>query len=339
MVTIKDVAQRAGVNQSTVSRVLKDSSAISQKTKEKVRQAMDELGYVPNRAAQMLASGMTQCVGVVLPPFKSDDRISDPFFMEILTTINNEAKFKDYSVAIATGESVVDLRNQVELMYRDKRADGFIILYSEANDPVHQYLEEQRIPFVVVGAVQEDYPEAIYIDNDNHAMGREAVSYLQSKGHQKILFVTNDVTSQWLKERYTGYQQELLQKEQEFYDIQFFNRKDPLKLEELVNLIQSDNITALIIAGELLALRMIQFLSYHGINVPNDVSVVTFNNSIFTEMLHPYLTTFDINVSELGRLSFEKLLQVHRKKKKQSEKYEVDFILKERESVRDISRF
>ena len=76
MVTIKDVAAKAGVNPSTVSRVLKDSKSISQKTKDKVRKAMAELGYVPNVAAQMLASGLTYNVGFIFPPLITPDRLN-----------------------------------------------------------------------------------------------------------------------------------------------------------------------------------------------------------------------------------------------------------------------
>ncbi|MDU5663818.1 LacI family DNA-binding transcriptional regulator, partial [Streptococcus vestibularis] len=80
MATIKDVAKRAGVSPSTVSRTLKDNQAISEETKVKVRAAMDELAYVPNSAAQMLATGLTHSLGVVLPPLTDREKISQPFY-------------------------------------------------------------------------------------------------------------------------------------------------------------------------------------------------------------------------------------------------------------------
>lgn len=150
MVTIKDVAQKAGVNPSTVSRVLKDNHSISEKTKEKVRKAMHDLGYVPNVAAQMLASGLTHNIGLVFPPITVTDRLSEPFFMQILTTITNEAKSHHFTVSIATGMTVDALEEQVKLMHLQKRVDGFIILYSEQNDPVRKYLLANKIPFVIV---------------------------------------------------------------------------------------------------------------------------------------------------------------------------------------------
>lgn len=152
MVTIKDVAAKAGVNPSTVSRVLKDNKSISQKTKDKVRKAMAELGYVPNVAAQMLASGLTYNVGLIFPPLIIPDRLNEPFFMQILSTITSEAKLNDFTVSIATGMTVDELEEQVKLMYRQKRVDGFIILYSDPEDPVRKYLMDNNVPFVIVGA-------------------------------------------------------------------------------------------------------------------------------------------------------------------------------------------
>ncbi|MDY5974355.1 LacI family DNA-binding transcriptional regulator, partial [Streptococcus hyovaginalis] len=152
MVTIKDVAEKAGVNPSTVSRVLKDNRSISQKTKEKVRKAMSELGYVPNVAAQMLASGLTHNIGLVFPPLATPDRLSEPFFMRILSTITHEAKVNHFTISIATGTSLEELLEQVTLMHQQKRVDGFIILYSDQEDPIKTYLLQNNIPFVIVGA-------------------------------------------------------------------------------------------------------------------------------------------------------------------------------------------
>lgn len=338
MVTIKDVAKKAGVNASTVSRVLKDSSAISQNTKARVRQAMEELGYVPNLAAQMLASGLTQCVGVVLPPLTTPDRVSEPFFMEILTAINDQAKQQGFTVSIATSNSVSDLAEQVKLMYRQKRADGFLILYSEKDDPVKNYLNQHRIPFVVIGTPSEDCPNLISIDNDNQLMGEQAVLHLHRKGHKKILFVTDDLTSKVCLERYRGYQRGVQQQKLLEFPLLPFDRRDPLTLDQVIESIQKEKITGLIVIGDLLSVRVIQFLSYYGLRVPDDLSLISFNNSIFSKMLHPYLTTFDINVAQLGQTSLMQLISMIKGQPPATSEVIVPFTLKERESVRDLYR-
>ncbi|WP_019805593.1 LacI family DNA-binding transcriptional regulator [Streptococcus mutans] len=338
MVTIKDVAKEAGVNPSTVSRVLKNSSSISQKTKDRVQQAMTDLGYVPNLAAQMLASGLTHCVGVVFPPLTSPDRLSEPFFMEILAAINNEASRNKFTVSIATSNTLTDLKDQVQLMYRQGRVDGFIVLYSERRDPVRQYLIKNKIPFVIVGAPVDYKDETTYVDNDNQLMAETAVTYLNQKGHKQILFVTNDQESDVYIERFIGYQKGMQVLGLQSYDSALFDSKQASTLEAFVKTVQKKKITALLIIGDVVSLRIIQFLSYYGIAVPEDMSIVSFNNSSYATILHPYLTTFDINVNRLGRASLNCLLEKVQKCQSKDQKVIVPFTLKKRESVRNLKK-
>lgn len=336
MVTIKDVAERAGVNASTVSRALKDSSTISQKTKDKVKKAMEELGYVPNVAAKMLASGLTHAVGVIFPPLTNEERVTHPFFMEILTVINDEAKKRDFTVSIATGSSVEELENQVQLMYRQRLVDGFIVLYSTANDPVRCYLMKNNIPFVIVGQPEDYENELTFIDNDNQLMSKTAVDYLNRRGHEKILFITDDIKSEIFSERYLGYQKGLKKLQLDNYDSILFDRKNPELLEGFIETIRLNGITAVIVIDDMLALRVIQFLSFYHFKVPDDISIISFNNSVYSKIMHPYLTSFDINVKSLGRSSLSHLLDMVEKKVSHTERVIIPFILKERESVRDM---
>lgn len=338
MVTIKDVAAKAGVNPSTVSRVLKDNKSISQKTKDKVRKAMAELGYVPNVAAQMLASGLTYNVGLIFPPLMTPDRLNEPFFMQILSTITSEAKLNDFTVSIATGMTVDELEEQVKLMYRQKRVDGFIILYSDPEDPVRKYfLMDNDVPFVIVGAPEGFENDITYIDNDNQLMGKKAVEYLYQKGHREILFVTDDLKSEVSSERYFGYLRGMEKLGLDSNPALLFDRRDPMVLEELIQKIEESKATALIVIADTISVRITQFLSYYQLSVPDDISIITFNNSAYSTLVHPYLTTFDINVSNLGRTSFRRLVELIKSPKTAiTEKIIVPFTLRERESVRQL---
>ncbi|MGT2932899.1 LacI family DNA-binding transcriptional regulator [Streptococcus catagoni] len=339
MVTIKDVAQKAGVNPSTVSRVLKDNRSISQKTKDKVRKAMSELGYVPNVAAQILASGLTHNVGLVFPPITFQDRLSEPFFMQILSTITSEAKKNHFTVSIATAMTVEALEEQVKLMHLQKRVDGFIILYSEHDDPVRKYLMANAIPFVIVGAPEGDENRITYIDNDNQLMAKTAVDHLYSKGHRNILFITDDLESEVASERYIGYLKGCMKFGLNSRQMLLFDRQDPLNVAQLMKSIVDFKTTALIVIGDILSVRMIQLLSFYGLKVPDDISIITFNNSTYSKLLHPYLTTFDINVDNLGKTSFKQLLEIIKNHEQTlSQKILVPFSLKIRESIRDLNK-
>lgn len=338
MVTIKDVAERAGVNASTVSRALKDSSSISRKTKEKVRKAMDELGYVPNVAAKMLASGLTHAVGVVFPPLAMEERVTHPFFMEILTVINDEAKKNDFTVSIATGATAEELKKQVELMYRQRLVDGFIVLYSAADDPVRQYLMNIKIPFVVVGQPDDFGNDITFIDNDNQLMSKTAVEHLYANGHDRMLFVTDDLDSDVFSERYIGFMKGLRKYQLPNQDAVLFDRKNPVLLDDFIQVIRDRQITALVIIDDMLALRVMQFLSFYDLKVPDDISIVSFNNSVYAKIMHPYLTSFDINVKSLGKSSLMRFLDMVENRMTHTERVIIPFILKDRESVRTLEK-
>ncbi|RZI48902.1 LacI family DNA-binding transcriptional regulator [Lactococcus kimchii] len=319
-VTIKDVAKRAGVNASTVSRVIKDSSEISEKTKAKVRKAMQDLGYRRNAAAQILASGKSNTIGVVFPPVT--DKASQPFFMKILTSINETAREYDISVAIATGHSTWELKKQVELQYSEKRVDGFIVLYAGKSDEVRTYLLDHKVPFVLVGTPLERQNEITHVDNDNMLLGREAVRHLVELNHQNISFVTNTLEGEVFAERYQGFKDETKR----------------LGLSRGALLMDRDfsvtDETALVVLDDVLALKVVERLSSQGLRVPEDISLVTYNNSIFGSIIHPYLTTFDINIEQLGAAAVRKILDLRDAQQQLPEKTIIPFELIVRESTK-----
>ncbi|GFH39770.1 LacI family DNA-binding transcriptional regulator [Lactococcus insecticola] len=321
-VTIKDVAKRAGVNPSTVSRAIRNHATISDKTKEKVKKAMQELGYRQNSAAQMLASGKAGAIGVIFPPV--ENKSDQPFFMKILTSINEEARDKKITVAIASAHSNEALLSQVQVMYQEKRVDGFIMLYTAQDDAVRDYLLSDKIPFVVIGTPSDRANEITSVDNDNHLLGAEAVQYLVSLGHKKLAFVTNTELGEVYQERYFG----------------FYEKARSLGLTP--SLVNSEkkltirDVTGLVIMDDILAIKVIQELSEQGISVPDQVSVISFNNSFFASLIHPYLTTFDINVVQLGHRSVQKLAHLLDYPDDFREKVTVPFELKVRESTKAV---
>ena len=321
-VTIKDVAKRAGVNASTVSRTIHDHPAISDKTKEKVKKAMTELGYSRNSAAQMLASGKAGAIGVVFPPVAN--KSEQPFFMKILTTINEEARKNKITVSIATGYSNATLLSQVQVMYQEKRVDGFILLYAGKADDVRNYLLADDIPFVVIGTPVEHVNEITAVDNDNKLMSSEATQYLASLGHKRIAFINNVDSGEVFHERYLGFRMK----------IQALGLTG--QLLRTIEDFEVGSATALVVLDDVLAIRIIQRLSEQGIVVPDDVSVVSFNNSIFASLTHPYLTTFDINITQLGHRSVQKLVHLLAHPEDYREKVIVPFDLKVRESTKAI---
>lgn len=322
-VTIKDVARRAGVNPSTVSRAIHNHSAISEKTKERVRKAMADLDYSRNSAAQMLASGKSGAIGVIFPPI--ENKSEQPFFMKILTAINEEAHQNKITVSIASGHTIEELLSQVRVMYQEKRVDGFIVLYAGEADDVRDYLLASEIPFVIVGTPIERANEMTAVDNDNKLMGAEAAQYLAGLGHKKLSFVTNTDKGEVFHERYRGFEEKI---KSLGLNGQLLYTSESLAL---------DNVTALVVLDDILAIKVIQGLTERGITVPDDISVISFNNSVFASLIHPYLTTFDINIMQLGHRSVQKLLHLIADPDDFREKVTVPFELKVRESTKAVN--
>ncbi|MFZ2348470.1 LacI family DNA-binding transcriptional regulator [Lactococcus chungangensis] len=322
-VTIKDVARRAGVNPSTVSRAIHNHSAISEKTKERVRKAMADLDYSRNSAAQMLASGKSGAIGVIFPPI--ENKSEQPFFMKILTAINEEAHQNKITVSIASGHTIEELLSQVRVMYQEKRVDGFIVLYAGEADDVRDYLLAGEIPFVIVGTPIERANEMTAVDNDNKLMGAEAAQYLAGLGHKKLAFVTNTDKGEVFHERYRGFEEKI---KSLGLNGQLLYTSESLAL---------DNVTALVVLDDILAIKVIQGLTERGITVPDDISVISFNNSVFASLIHPYLTTFDINIMQLGHRSVQKLLHLIADPDDFREKVTVPFELKVRESTKAVN--
>lgn len=153
-VTIKDVAKKAGVAPSTVSRVIADNPRISLETKKRVRKAMKDLGYHPNFNARNLAVRSSQAIGVIMPS-SADKALQNPFFPEVLRGIGAYAHKTEYSLYVSTGGNEEEVFEEVKRMVNGNRVDGIILLYSRIADPVQQFLIEKGFPFVIVGKPQE----------------------------------------------------------------------------------------------------------------------------------------------------------------------------------------
>ncbi|WP_165005719.1 MULTISPECIES: LacI family DNA-binding transcriptional regulator [unclassified Enterococcus] len=307
-ITVKDVAKKAGVATSTVSRVINDHPSISDATKKKVRKIMDELGYVPNITARNLGKRISNAIGVILPPLDSKERIGNPFYLEIMEAINEEARHYNMTTAIATAKSFDVLLENVQRMHLQKQVDGFILVYSDSEDPVIDYLYQNHIPFTLIGQPYRHESEIIYVDNDNQLLGKQATEFLIRNGHENILFVTNTTHESLYFERYFGYQKAMmLAGLPSLPSVALEQAEDYLAFERILD---DAKATALVVIDDIFALRTMQLAQMYGYVIPETLSVISFNNSIFSTLTHPYLTSIDIDISELGRVAMQKLQEL-----------------------------
>lgn len=301
-VTIKDVAALVGVSPSTVSRTCKDHPSISRETKEKVRKAMAQLGYEPNFQASNLASQNSKTIGVILPP-SARETYENPFYLEMIRGISQFCNGRQYMSTIVTGQNSEEILEAIRTMVRSGQVDGFILLYSKEDDAIIDYLYDEGILYVLIGKAQQFANQTVYIDNDNVLAGQEATEYLYSLGHRKIAYLGTESNRLFSADRKTGYQMALLQHDlpvEKRYVIEveevFLDECEPL-----IRLLRSEERpTAIVVSDDILALSLERVCMQCGISIPEDLSIISFNDSLFAKLTFPPLTSIDVNACQLG---------------------------------------
>lgn len=301
-VTIKDVAKKANVAPSTVSRVIADSPSISEKTKKKVRKVMKELGYHLNANARSLVTKTTKTIGVVLK-HSAKYSLHNPFFQEVMRGIGSYCRVEGYSLSMIMGDSEEAIFEDVFQMVEGSQVDGLIILYSRKGDKILRYLLEKGFPFVVVGHPGKDGKGITYVDNDNEKAAKDLTEFLLRLGHRRIAFFGGVQEYDVVCDRLRGYEDAFTRFgvtfSSEYVKPLPYSRKDGLlALEELYALREPP--TAYIALDIDYAIILTGLLLGKSLRIPDDASVVCFNNYEVADYTTPSLTTVDIHPYELG---------------------------------------
>lgn len=301
-VTIKDVAALAGVSPSTVSRTCKNNPSISEETKERVRKAMAELGYEPNFQASNLASQNSRTIGIILPA-SAKEVYENSFYLEAIQGISHYCNGRQYMTTIVTGQDEAEILDAVRSMSRSGKVDGFIILYSKKDDPVIDYLFNEGLLYILIGKATQYTNQTIYIDNDNLLAGREAAEYLYQLGHRRIAYLGSDSSLMFSADRKAGYQLALASHQLPVrleYCVEVKNVSE--NNEEAIRglLMQKDRPTAILVSDDILAVSLERVCLENHLAIPEDLSIISFNNSLFARLTSPQLTSIDIGAGQLG---------------------------------------
>jgi DNA-binding LacI/PurR family transcriptional regulator len=301
-VTIKDVAALAGVSPSTVSRTCKNNPSISEETKERVRKAMAELGYEPNFQASNLASQNSRTIGIILPA-SAKEVYENSFYLEAIQGISHYCNGRQYMTTIVTGQDETEILNAVRSMSRSGKVDGFIILYSKKEDPVIDYLFNEGLLYILIGKATQYTNQTIYIDNDNLLAGREATEYLYQLGHRRIAYLGSDSSLMFSADRKAGYQLALASHQlpvRPEYCVEVKNVSE--NNEEAIRglLMQKERPTAILVSDDILAVSLERVCLENHLAIPEDLSIISFNNSLFARLTSPQLTSIDIGAGQLG---------------------------------------
>jgi len=293
--TIVDVARAAGVSPATVSRVLNNSHPVSPRTRERVLQAVTSLHYHPNALARSLLKRRTAILGVLVPD------VSNPYYSVILRGIEDEARLRGYSVLVCNTDRDPSRQVQSLRTLRERRADGVIVAGGQLDKAAVDLLKGTDMAVAAIGRHLVPVPS---VRVDNVAAALEATRYLLSLGHRRIAIITGPTGSLTASDRLEGYQRALTE------------AAIPLRREYVVEggfrveggyagakrlLTLSAPPTAILAGNDHMAFGAIRALHEMGLRVPQDVSIVGFDDTLVAQYTVPALTTVAIPMYDLGR--------------------------------------
>ncbi|MFV0574637.1 MAG: DNA-binding transcriptional regulator CytR [Vibrio sp.] len=306
MATMKEVAQLAGVSTATVSRALMNPEKVSNSTRIKVEEAVIESGYAPNTLARNLRRNESKTIIVIVPD------ICDPYFTEIIRGIEDTASEHNYLILLGDSRQQAQRENNFVNLVFTKQADGILLLSSDI--PFDISKEEQRnLPPLVMACEYAPELELPTVHIDNLTSAFEVVNYLTQMGHIRIAEMSGPVDAQLCQFRHQGYQQALrragISMEPRYQmDGDFSFESGALVITKLLALPEPP--TAVFCHNDCMAIGAIQQAKLLGYRVPEDISIVGFDDIQFSQFSDPPLTTVSQPRYEIGKQSMLMLLDI-----------------------------
>jgi LacI family repressor for deo operon, udp, cdd, tsx, nupC, and nupG len=298
--TMRDVANKANVSIKTVSRVVNNQGEISESTRLRVQEAINELGYRPNVVARSLVSGQTHSIGLIIP------RITDPFFPEVVLGVESIAYQKQFRVFLCNTESQV----QRELEYIDSlagnRVDGIIICGS-CLDEEKLAQTAQQIPISISAACTPNHAAIIHIQVEEGM--RMITSHLIKLGHRHIGYIS-DIELDKRKPRLGAFRKTLNDHhlpDDAIEDCAVDNVINEGRQLALKLLYRKPELTAIVCNGDPLAIGAIYACQERGFRVPEDIAITGFDDIDLATLAHPFLTTIRVPRRKLGEILAELL--------------------------------
>ncbi len=332
-VGIKDVAREAGVSASTVSYVLNrtPTETISPETQQRVMEAVNRLGYVPNLNARSLSSRRSNLIGVLIPQTEPGKELmfSNPFYGELLSSIEYTARQHGYHLLLSGTEEDQDYLG----IARTRGVDGVIIVgtYPGANLNALKSLE---VPIVLVDSYVKD--EAFHtIGIEDKEGARMATRYLIENGHRSIAFVSGSIRENGVNiKRFQGYcsaMQEagLAVEEDAVYSGTVDYEYGIAAAQEFLS--RGRRQTAAFVTADVITMGLLRGLQQNHVRIPEDVSVVSFDDVYLSQMAYPALTTIHQDIAEKGKQAVQLVLNAARSR----EHHHTECILPLRLVVRD----
>lgn len=301
--TIYDIAKEAGVSPATVSRVLTNNANVRKEKREKIQNLIDKYNFTPNAMARGLSDNQRKVIGVVAAD------IRNPYYAEVFVACENAAREAGYTTLLCNSLGITEREEQHLEMLQQQRVDAIIQLGGRADDLVSsaEYAEKVKqiipnIPIVVTGKL--DGTRCYEVQIDARRAVRLLMDHLVGLGHEKIAlaggrwdvlatFVKIQEYREVLKEHNIPYREEYVIEGSYNYETGYFCMNQILELDDMP--------TAVVAINDFAAAGVVRSLAEHGYRIPEDISVVSYDNTHLAEFLNPKLTSIDYDYVTFGR--------------------------------------
>lgn len=297
MTTIYDIAKKAGYSITTVSKVLNNYVNVSDKAKEKVLAAIEELGYTPNSSARTLATNKSWMIGVVFAEHLGVG-IAHPFFSEVIESFKKQMELYNYDLLFVS--RIMGLQKKTYSHLKHRGVDGVVIVQSLGEEALDY--KESSMPTIYIDQPVEK-SSAVYSDNKHGSI--LAVDYLYELGHRKIAHITGSQSMYTAVERTNGYYIAIKKHHLEIpsnyiVDGGFYSYEGGR--EAMIRLLAlPDRPTAVFVSGDEMALGAMRLIRESGLRIPEDISVIGFDDIPLAKFVDPPLTTIKQDKELIGR--------------------------------------
>ncbi|MGM0526075.1 MAG: LacI family DNA-binding transcriptional regulator [Pseudomonadota bacterium] len=299
MATIYEVSKLAGVSLATVSRVINNNTPVREATRIKVLEAMDKLGYHPNSVAQSLASNRSNSIGIVV------SELNGPFFGTLLSDIETAFRKVGKHVIIAAGHSDEKLEKESIAFLQSRNCDALILHVEAVSDDYLTELADKDVPFVLLNRfVPSLYQRCITLNNQHG--GYLATQHLLQLGHTNIGYISGPMWKHDAEQRYNGHLRALAEfainsSQSVFYEGDYHEQGGADGMTQLLS--TDPSITAVVCANDEMAAGAMTAARELGRSLPDQLSVVGFDNVNFSHYMCPKLTTVDYPIGGMGQMA------------------------------------
>ncbi|CAM3387840.1 LacI family DNA-binding transcriptional regulator [Marinicrinis lubricantis] len=297
--TILDVAKLANVSKATVSRVINHNPKVDKNIRERVEQAIEQLGYRPSAIARNLANNTSNTIGLILPD------ITNPYFPVLARGIEDQAHRSGYTVIISNTDNDPRLEQEYIQMMAQQQVGGIILISSILEEEKMSELQSLQIPFVLCDRTIENTTFDI-VTIDHYRAAFEAVEHLIRQGHQHICHISGPVKVQTAETRKQAYL-DAMEAAGLIPVVRVGSFSYEAGYSQMLSILNEYEPSALFAANDLIAFGAINALQSKGMKVPDDVAVIGCDDITFAGMYKPALSTISVPAYQIGATSVELL--------------------------------